>query len=79
MNNYLKRAKNREKYDFFFQKSADMGISSEGNMGAWVYFPLPVRTPRHFSGQVPPPGITIAVHASLLNVKFLDFSLFYES
>ena len=30
--------------NFFFQKSADMGISSEGNMGAWVCFPLPVRT-----------------------------------
>ena len=52
MNNYLKRAKNCEKYaKKKCQKSVDMGISSEGNMGAWVYFPLPVRTPCHFSGR----------------------------
>ena len=48
INNLLEITKNCEKYaKNWCQKSVDMGTVYflEENMGGWVYFPFPVRTP----------------------------------
>ena len=57
INNLLKITKNCEKYaKNWCQKSVDMGIFLEENMGGWVYFPFSVRTPPSLLRSSAPPG-----------------------
>ena len=75
MNNYLKRVKNMQKK---LSKVFRYGYKFRRKYGCVGVFSITSPHTASLLRSSAPPGITIAVHASLLNVKFLDFSLFYE-
>ena len=71
INHLLKITKNCEKYaKKLCQKSVDMGIFLEENMGGWAYFPFPVRTPPYCLGQVLPREPTLPAQTCLNGQSF---------
>ena len=48
-----------------YQKSLDIGVKLEENMYGRVFFLFPVRTPRYFLCQVPPPLVSSFISPEL--------------